>query len=215
MAELGNDTSTAAFRLTEKAFAAFLALLKYLIERHDKKIDRELKEAQIDELRSRTVASSLDGKVGYIKAKELLKTGEPLVGANITLNEEQMKDFARYAKKYGLLYTAFSDKTATGEKQRTFLVREKDLPTVKVITDRMAEDLNIDNLVKLKQKILDKGEENLHGIYLSKFNIQANPGNPMKYRQILIISKTKQVEASIYRLKIPPPLIRVQIISQI
>jgi len=150
MAELGNDTSTAAFRLTERVLAAFLALLKYLVERHDRKIDRELKEAQIDELKSRTVASSLDGRVGYIKIKELLKTGEPLVGANITLNDDQMKDFAYYAKKYGLLYAALSDKTVTGEKIHTFLVREKDLNIVKTISDRMAEDLNIDKLVKHK-----------------------------------------------------------------
>ena len=164
MSELGNDTSTAAFKLSEKAVSALLLLIKYLMERHEKKLDREIKEAQLEELKAkvdeRTASEKLDGKVGYIRARELQKTGEPIVGANITLNDEQMMDFARYAKKYGLLYTSFSDKTVTGEKVHTFLVREKDLHITKSITDRMTEDLNLGKIEEAKQKIISKGEEN-------------------------------------------------------
>lgn len=171
MSEFGNETSTAALRLGEKSIEALMKFFRFLLERKEKKINAQLKKEQLNDAKiksgERIAKLKVQGKAGFVKAKLLQRTGEPLVAINIALNDKQMKDFARYAKKYGIPYTSISDQRKTGDKTHTFFVREKDLVTAKAITDRMTEDLQLkavdDKIAEINSKA-KKSEQDLADI---------------------------------------------------
>lgn len=160
--EFGNETATAALKLQSKAIEALMKFFKFLLERQEKKINAEIQKERLYDVKlkkgERLAKLKVEGKVGYVKAKLLQKTGDPLVAIKINLNDQQMKDFARLAKKYGLLYTSISDTRKSGEKVHTFYVREKDLQTAKIITDRMTEELQLKSFDDAINEIKAKGE---------------------------------------------------------
>lgn len=163
MSDFGNETSSATLRVGEKSIEALMKFLKFLLERQEKRTNAQIQEQKLIEMKlkkgERTAKLKVQGKVGYVKAKLLQKTGEPLVAINITLNEQQMKDFANLAKKYGLLYTSISDTRKSGEKVHSFYIREKDLAIAKVITDRMTEDLQVKTVEDLITDLNNKPDK--------------------------------------------------------
>ena len=157
MSEFGNDSASAAFRFGTKAadvgvksVEVLFEFLKFLIERKEKNIAAAIQKEKLNELKLnksvRDAKLEIDNKVGYVKAKALQKTKEPLTAINMSLDSKQMKEFAKYAKKYGLVYTSISDKGLDGKKSHLFFVREKDLKIAKLITDRMTENLQLKSI---------------------------------------------------------------------
>lgn len=176
MSDFGNETSSATLRVGEKSIEALMKFLKFLLERHEKRTNAQIQEQKLIEIKlkkgERAAKLKVQNKVGYVKAKLLQRTGEPLVAINMTLNEQQMKDFANLAKKYGLLYTSISDTRKSGEKVHSFYIREKDLAIAKVITDRMTEDLQlktVDDMITDLNNKPDKSEQDLSDLaYLER-----------------------------------------------
>ncbi len=160
MSEFGNETTTAAFRASEKVTEALFRFLKFLIERKENKINAKLKKEQLSEMKlhSKEVGAKLkiQGKTGYVKAKLLQDTNLPMAAVTSTYNKDQMKRFASIAKKYNLLYTSISDQTIDGQKKHTLFVLERDLMKAKQITDRIIMEVQLqgidDKISKLSEK---------------------------------------------------------------
>jgi len=74
----------------------------------------------------------LEGR-GIVQAQELYKSGEPLTAGATSLNQEQQKDFARYAKSFGMTYALIENGSGTG---KLILFPEKDLQKVPMDFDR-------------------------------------------------------------------------------
>lgn len=161
MSEFGNESSTAVLRVAEKSIEALLKLFKFILERKEKQINAALKKEQLYEIKlksgERIAKLKVAGKVGFVKAKLLQRCGEPLVVIKTIMTDQQVKDFSRLAKKYGIPFTSISDRNKTGEKEHTFFVREKDLVTAKEITDRMTKDMQLKSIDEKISEIKDKG----------------------------------------------------------
>lgn len=161
MSEFGNESSTAVLRLGEKSIEALMKLFKFILERKERKVNSELKKEQLNEMKlksgERIARLKIEGKVGFVKAKLLQRAGEPLVAIKTTMTDQQVKEFSRLAKKYGIPFTSISDRNKTGEKEHTFFVREKDLATAKEITDRMTKDMQLKAIDEKISEINGKG----------------------------------------------------------
>lgn len=163
MSEFGNDAASTALKAEMEALKMLGKFLEYLMKSSERRVNAELKKEQLNEMKldstQRAAKLKLAGKSGYVRAKLLQKTGEPLVAIDVKLNDIQMKRFAALAKRYGLLFTSFSDKRLDGEKDHILLVPEKDLAKCKAITDRMTEELK---LKTIDEKIAElESKENL------------------------------------------------------
>jgi len=76
------------------------------------------------------------------------------------LNPQQQKDFARYAKSFGLTYSLIENGAEAG-KNKLILFPEKDLLKVKDITDRMTQDAQIKEISRRIEQLRSKGGGNL------------------------------------------------------
>ena len=178
MSEFGNETATAVFKTGEKSIEALLQLLKFLMERNNNKAAQQLKKEQLKGYKADRKQQNIDykasTKVGYMRASQLLKSGEKLQPISTTLSDKELKQFEYYAKKYGVLYTSISDKYNQNEKkERIILVRQKDLSKVKDITDRMNENIKLKSLDELINEINNKPiktEEDLEK--LNQYNME-------------------------------------------
>jgi hypothetical protein len=148
-------------RLGEKGIDILTQLLKWLAESRSRHIESELKKEQLESVRekgeTRRAKAAVAEANGVISAKTLLKSGEPLSYGVVNLNDEQQKDFARYAKNYALTYALIKNEGADG---KLLVCMEKDLQKVRDITDRMTEDAKIAAIDIQIEKLKEKGEEN-------------------------------------------------------
>ena len=79
------------------------------------------------------VAASREKSKGKARLGSLLKSGKEL--SVFTLNQEQLKPFAREAKRYGVLYTLIKDKEEKGPVD--LIVRREDAGKINRIIDRI------------------------------------------------------------------------------
>jgi hypothetical protein len=82
-----------------------------------------------------------------------------LAAGATALTSRQQKDFARYAKSFGLTYSLIENGTEP-ENRKLILFPEKDLQKIKDITDRMTQDAQIAEINRRVEKLKTKGAEN-------------------------------------------------------
>jgi len=100
-----------------------------------------------------------EGKV-LISAQTLSKSGEPIMAGAAALTEQQQKEFAILAKRYGLTYTLIKNDYDPSNK-KIIMFMQKDVHKVKDITDRMTENAQVREIDKRIDLLKSKGMENL------------------------------------------------------
>ena len=119
MSEFGNETATATMRFGEKTIEALLKLLKFIMERNDRKLNREIKAEQIRQMKANKNKESateyLNRKRGYVRAKNLFKSGEKLLPIATAMSPEELSRFNRLAKIEGVSFTAIADQRVIEE----------------------------------------------------------------------------------------------------
>lgn len=165
MNEYGNETATAALRLTEKGLEALLELMKYIMAREERVLKREKIKSMKEEGKAHKLSKKLDVRQGYVSMKKLQKSGDSITAFGVRMNDEQMQRFSYLAKRYNVVFSSISDGKEEGQKWHTVFARNKDLSTCKIITDMMDKELTMKEELMANQKkqeaILSKGEENL------------------------------------------------------
>ena len=118
MSEFGNETATATMRFGEKTIEALLKLLKFIMERNDRKLNREMKAEQIRQMKANNKESAteyLNRKRGYVRAKKLFKSGEKLIPIATKMSPTEVSRFNSLAKMSGVAFTAISDQRIMNE----------------------------------------------------------------------------------------------------
>lgn len=175
MSELGNETATAALHLSQKTLDALIQLLKYLLDRDNKRIEREIKQEELQMLKEKNNNirrnRKLKSRKGRINADKLIKSGEKLIPLKTTMSEENLYKFDEYANRYGVLYTVLgkekdgtyeigvAEKSLEAAKHITdkiLIVKTKDLENVQDIFEMINEDMKFkaieEEIVKLENK---------------------------------------------------------------
>lgn len=119
MSEFGNETATAAIRLSKETLEALLKLLRYLMEHNERKIDRELKKEKLEKIQgekeARKIKEYLNKKNGNVRANMLYKSGEKLIPLKIPMSVKELREFEKYSQIYGLVYTSIANKSISEE----------------------------------------------------------------------------------------------------
>lgn len=170
--DFGTDSATAAVNVTaktaEKSIDAVIKFLKYLLGSWERKREAEIQKAKALDARmkmdTRKAQLKLQGKAGYVRAKYLFNSGEPITSFKMFTSPEQQQRFAELAKKYNVIFTSVSDITKTGSKEHIFWVRDRDLAAVQDITARITKEFSakgiIEKINELENK-QDKTEQDL------------------------------------------------------
>lgn len=119
MSEFGNETATATLKLGEKSIDALMKLLKFIMERNDRKLNREMKAEQVRQLKANKnkegAKEYLNKKRGYVKAKNLFNSGEKLIPIATAMSPEELSQFNNLAKISGVSFTAIADQRVIEE----------------------------------------------------------------------------------------------------
>lgn len=113
MSEFGNETATATMKAGEKTIDALMKLLKFIMERNDRKLSREYKKEQIKAMKERqgeSLTDYLDKKRGLTRASKLFKSGERLIPISMPMSQQELARFNTFAKLEGITFTAVADK---------------------------------------------------------------------------------------------------------
>lgn len=113
MSEFGNETATAAMRLTETSVKSLLELIKFIMTRDERKINKEYKKEQIKQIKEKgnieEAKAYLNAHRGKVKMQRLVKSGERLIPIGVPLSQKELARFNSFAKIEGLVYSAVSD----------------------------------------------------------------------------------------------------------
>lgn len=119
MSEFGNETATATMKLGGKSIELLMKLLKFLIERNERKIDRDIKAEQARQLKSNrnkeNAVGYLNKKRGYVRAKHLYNSGEKLMPIATAMSPEELSRFNKLAKLEGVSFSAIADQRVIEE----------------------------------------------------------------------------------------------------
>lgn len=113
MSEFGNETATAVLKFGTKAMEEFFKLLKFIFERNERKLNKEIKKAQLEETKQKQTALKREEKLekrrewlskqkGLIKYKDLLKSGETLYPVSYMCSQKEIDRLSRLAKTEGV-----------------------------------------------------------------------------------------------------------------
>jgi len=178
---IGDETANASLGLMTKGAEITADLLKaflgWLINLRSRHLENELKRESTNAAKTDNAVKSEQLKMmktlnetekakqaiqegrGLVAAQELYKSGLPLSAGATELTPEQQKDFAKYAKSFGLTYSLIEGGEAAGN-NKLILFPEKDLQKVKDITDRMTQDAQIKEINRRIDALKAKGVEN-------------------------------------------------------
>lgn len=165
MSEYGNETATAALRLSEKGLEAILALMKYAMDKEERTLKKENIKRLKEDAKAQRVSRELNRKNGYVNMKRLQKSGEDITAFGVNMDNEQLKRFSYLAKRYNIVFSSLSEVDKEGQKWHTVFVRNRDMNTCKTITDMMQKEFLLREELAENQNrqeaILEKGEKNL------------------------------------------------------
>lgn len=113
MNELGNDTASAVFRLGTKFMEELFKLLKFIFESSERKVNREIKKAQMEEAKQKSSQLRREEKIekrreivskkkGLIKYKQLMQCGEPVYPVGYQCSQKEIDRLNRLAKMEGI-----------------------------------------------------------------------------------------------------------------
>ena len=164
MSDLGTDAGQSALSLTAKVVEALLKLIDKLYEGWLERGRRKVTKQQLVELKSnnqrKKALENLNGKTGYVKYKQLKKSGLPLRACGIYMTESEMKSFSELCKREGILFSGITDgaKEKDGVKAYEIIVKSEDLSAIRGIVDRLNQEAMIAELDKRIDVLQSKGE---------------------------------------------------------
>ncbi len=162
MSELGNETAMAALKVAEKTTEEIINLIKYIMTTGERKAENDYKREVMKEKQQaavqKRISRQLDGKSGLVNAKKLMQSNDKLIPLTARFTDKDLELLEFYANKYGVVFSSISDESKTGLKDRIVIVREKDLPILKDITDRMTESSLMNKINTRIDEIVSKGD---------------------------------------------------------
>ncbi len=113
MSEFGNETATAVLKFSTKAMEEFFKLLKFIFERNERKLNKEIKKAQLEESKQKQSQLKreeklekrrewLSKKKGLINYKDLLKGGDALYPVGYQCSQKEIDRLSKLAKIEGV-----------------------------------------------------------------------------------------------------------------
>ena len=146
MGDFSNDTASAVMntgsKVVEKTLGAITGsltgLLKFMVRRFERHTDLKMQREALG-------LNKQSKLIGYVSMKKLIESGDKITPINFNqpLSKEQYKAFSKYAKRFGLNYSAVKNKGEDGKNQMIVVVKEKDLRTVRDIIEKLNEDAKI------------------------------------------------------------------------
>lgn len=120
MSEFGNETTTAVLKLSTKSMEELFKLLKFIFERDERKLNREIKKAQLEESKHKQAQLQreeklakrkewLSKKKGLVEYKDLLKSEEPLYPVSYQCSQKEIDRLGRLAKVEGVPFAVLKN----------------------------------------------------------------------------------------------------------
>jgi len=166
MSEFGNETATAVLKLGTKTMEEFFKLLKFIFERNERKLNKEIKKAQLEETKQKQTALKREEKLekrrewlskqkGLIKYKDLLKSGETLYPVSYMCSQKEIDRLSRLAKTEGVPFAILKNSVVLDRINEI----EKEIKRIKKegITEENKE--NFENLQKELSELENRREE--------------------------------------------------------
>ena len=150
--DVGNSTLSGALSLTGKLLEALLKLIAKIFDTFMEKTSAEhkLKKAEYHEvkenIKQKKFEEIIDGKVGFVNHKDLVKAGVPLTVTQISMEDKDFKELAGRCKRVGIVISGVEDIRAselTGKKARILECKQSDLPRLKELIDLMNDEKKI------------------------------------------------------------------------
>lgn len=156
MSEFGNDTANATLRLTTKTIEELFKLLKFLMDRNDKKVDKKLKKEQLKQIKNgkdKDLAKEyLNNKRGYVRLKKLLNAGEKLIPIATPMTREQLERFNKFAKISGVPFASISNQRINEE------IKEIEKELIKLVQESRTSGLTKEQ-IKQRDELQRKMKE--------------------------------------------------------
>lgn len=168
MSDLGSDAGSTSLSLMAKALEAILKLIEKIIDTWQRAPERKAKQFEVKEAQSkmerRKALNKVDGKIGFVREKELQKAGVALTSIGIHMAKEDMRELNAICKREGILFTGVVNRQLQKDGGKDFYVikcKGEDLELMKRAIDRLNDEKRIQGIDDRMSEILSKGEENL------------------------------------------------------
>lgn len=168
MNDLGSDAGSTSLSLMAKALEAILKLIEKIYDAWQRAPERKAKQYEVKEKQSKVeqkkALKKLDGKIGYVREKELQKAGVALTSFGVHMTKEDMRELNAICKREGLLYTGVVNRQLKEDGGKDFYVikcKGEDLELMKRAIDRLNDEKRIRGIEDKIDDILSKGSENL------------------------------------------------------
>lgn len=168
MNDLGSDAGSTSLSLMAKALEAILKLIEKIYDAWQTAPERKAKQFEIKEVQSkierRKALMKLDGKIGYVREKELKKAGVKLTSFGVHMAKKDMKELNAICKREGILFTGIVNRQLQKDGGKDFYVikcKGEDLELMKKAIDRLNDEKRIQGIDDKISEVLSKGEENL------------------------------------------------------
>lgn len=153
MSEFGNEALTATMKLNEKTIDAMMKLLRFVLEKEERELNKELKKLQLDKVKNdgdmQKAEEFLARKRGVVQAKDMMATGKEIVPLSIPMSEKQFERFGQLAKEYGINTYCTSTNVIYNQMKE---VKEK-------IAEKERELHELKKEIKKEQKALNSNKE--------------------------------------------------------
>jgi|GEM_PF-3337040 len=166
--EVGNSALSVGSNVVNKLLSLVLSLFQKIFEAWQKAPERKMTKLKYynmkDKARQDNFVSKMDGKVGYVRYKDMQKAGIPMTPIGIYMTKEEMKDFSYAMKRESLRFSALIDQRALeygGKRCYEIICPTNDLERVARLVDRMNDEKMIDGIDNRIAEIMEKGEEDL------------------------------------------------------
>lgn len=165
--DMGNVAANMFMKTAEAAVNTLKELVAKLFEVWEKRTSAEYKlsKAKLKEqnlgLREQRAVQRINGKVGFVRHKELQRAGVPLSVTGIRCTEEELKNLSAACKRNGIVITAQDDiRSRELGGSRLFVVecRQSDLQRLLDLVDSMNDAKRIEFLRAEKEAVLSLGE---------------------------------------------------------
>lgn len=198
--DLGQDTGTATINATSKVVELFLQLLAKVYERSIRERDPRymLERAKFDEYKEKKaqerMGRELDVMGGYVKLKQLQKSGEQLEVVNVKgMEARDVERFRELCEQGGIVYSGSKVERDDGKVDVNLVVRAKDLEQVKEVTERMNDEKRVEAIdqriseIWKKTEVTDQDVANIKDLQEQKAEIQRKACIDLNSRQAGVI----------------------------
>lgn len=209
MSDLGTQTGGEVIKLGTTVFSklteAIMKLFKHLFQTWEKAPERRLTKERLKSVVSdndkRKALEKLEGKLGYIKFKEMERAGVNCTAIGITMTKDEMQNFSAYCKREGLKFTATVHKDDIDKSKKLYnvLCPVNDLDRINSLIERMNDEKLVDAIderieqLQSKETLTEQDKVDIEALLAQKQDIQRSHIRSLNEEQSL-----KACETAVY-----------------